>query len=153
LQMDTGYRRNGLLVQIASEKDRAFWEDWQRTTGEFSGATEFLSAQACRSRVITKEVWTNGAIWAPTDGCAEPSLVAPAFAMGAQRLGAHIIAPCAARGFELSGGHISGVVTEAGVIRTRQVVCAGGAWAAALFHNNGLHLPIGDIFSWCASFY
>ncbi len=38
-------------------------------------------------------------------------------------------------------GAVSGVITEKGVIATRQVVLAGGAWAASFLHQLGVVFP------------
>ena len=48
---------------------------------------------------------------------------------------------CAARGLELSAGRVSGVVTEAGTIRTKTVVLAGGAWASSFCNQLGIRFP------------
>lgn len=152
LQQETGYRRNGLIMKIADAEQRHYWEGWKRDRGDLANSAVLLDAPATRARVQAASPW-SGAIFDPTDGCAEPTLVATAFATAAQKLGATIVAPCAVRGFETSASGVSSVITEAGVIRTRNVVCAGGAWSSAFFHNFGVRLPTADVFSWCASFY
>ncbi len=48
---------------------------------------------------------------------------------------------CAARGIELQGGRVSGVVTEAGTIRTRTAIYAGGAWASSFCRQLGIRFP------------
>lgn len=48
---------------------------------------------------------------------------------------------CAARGLELSGGRVSGVVTERGTIRTRVAIMAGGAWASSFMRQLGVGFP------------
>ena len=45
------------------------------------------------------------------------------------------------RGLETSAGAVSGVVTEKGPIRCRQVVLAGGAWSRLFCGNLGVELP------------
>ena len=57
------------------------------------------------------------------------------------RLGASVHQSCAARGLELEAGRVAGVVTEAGVIRTRTVVLAGGAWASSFCRQLGIRFP------------
>jgi len=64
----------------------------------------------------------------PTDGRAEPSLAGPALAEGARKHGATLHQNCAARGLDIEGGKVAGVITEHGIIRTRTVLLAGGAW-------------------------
>ncbi len=70
------------------------------------------------------------ALHVPTDGCAEPHKATPAIARAAQRQGAILLAPCAARGLERTAGRVSAVVTERGRIRCDAVILAGGAWSS-----------------------
>jgi glycine/D-amino acid oxidase-like deaminating enzyme len=81
--------------------------------------------------------WIGG-VHSPTDGRAEPEFAAPALARAAQRLGAVIVQNCAARELETSGGHVSGVVTEMGLIRTNAVLVAGGAWSGMFLRHHGI---------------
>jgi glycine/D-amino acid oxidase-like deaminating enzyme len=57
------------------------------------------------------------------------------------KLGGTVHQNCAARGIELEGGRVSGVVTEAGTIKTRTVVYAGGAWASSFCRQLGIRFP------------
>lgn len=150
--VETGYRRDGLLVQINSDHEREFWERWLSESKELVPDARLLSAAQAARLAPMRSQWLGG-IYAPSDGRAEPTLYAPAMAEAARRLGAVIAAPCAARGIETSGGRISAVVTEFGRIATSAAVVAGGAWSTAFLWNAGIRLPVGNLFSWCASFY
>src|SRR6202453_4588099 len=77
----------------------------------------------------------------PTDGCAEPQKAAPAIARAAQRKGAVIVAHCAVRGIERSGGRAAAVITERGRIACEAVVLAGGAWSSLFCASLGIRLP------------
>ena len=57
------------------------------------------------------------------------------------KLGGFVLQDCAARGLELAGGRVSGVVTERGTIRTDAVVLAGGAWASSFCRQLGVTFP------------
>ena len=57
------------------------------------------------------------------------------------KLGGSVHQSCAARGIELEGGRVAGVVTEAGTIRTRIAVLAGGAWASSFCRQLGIRFP------------
>lgn len=148
----TGFRQNGLLMQIAGEEDRAFWEDWIREVGPLSPGARLLDPKAAATLIGGQAPWF-GAIYDPTDGSAEPPMVAPALALGAMARGATIVGSCAVRTIETAGGAVSGVVTEHGAIATKHVLLAGGAWSTAFLQNLGFRLPVGNLFSWCASFY
>ena len=149
---ETGYRQTGLMMQIASEADRAFWEGWVKDVKSLSSTPVILDRAGVSERVQTNQPWF-GAIFDPTDGAAEPPLVAPALAQGAMARGAQIVSPCAVRGIETEGGSVSSVITEHGPIKTNLVILAGGAWSTAFLQNMGYRLPVGNLFSWCASFY
>src|SRR5262249_10992624 len=55
--------------------------------------------------------------------------------------GAHVLENCAVRGVETAAGAVSGVVTERGTIRCRQVVLAGGAWSGLFCGSLGIRFP------------
>jgi glycine/D-amino acid oxidase-like deaminating enzyme len=61
------------------------------------------------------------------------------------KLGGSVHQNCAARGIELEGGRVSGVVTEAGTIKTRIAVLAGGAWASSFCHQLGVRFPLATV--------
>ena len=84
------------------------------------------SKQAAERGRATGRQWKGG-VFSPTDGTADPGKAAPAVAAALMKLGGSVHQHCAARGIELEGGRVAGVVTEAGVIKTRTVVMAGGA--------------------------
>ncbi|WP_375228113.1 NAD(P)/FAD-dependent oxidoreductase [Roseobacter sp. S98] len=82
-----------------------------------------------------------GALYTASDMRAEPWRAVPALAGIAVRAGAVIRENCAVRALDLSAGRVSGVVTEAGRIRTQTVVLAGGAWSSLFLRNHGVSLP------------
>ena len=51
----------------------------------------------------------------------------------------------------MSGGRVSAVVTEKGTIRTKAVLCAGGAWTSLFCRRHGVSLPQAGVRS--TSFY
>ena len=61
------------------------------------------------------------------------------------KLGGTVHQNCAARGIELEGGRVSGVVTEAGTIKTRIAVLAGGAWASSFCNQLGVQFPLATV--------
>src|SRR5207344_2972476 len=63
-------------------------------------------------------------------------------ATAARRLGATVLTGCEVTGVECSGGAVSAVVTTRGRVQTSTVVCAAGAWSAALGAMAGVELPV-----------
>ena len=92
----------------------------------------------------TGRAWKGG-VFSPSDGTADPAKAAPAVAAALMKLGGSVHQNCAARGIELEGGRVSGVVTEAGTIKTRTAVLAGGAWASSFCNQLGVRFPLATV--------
>jgi sarcosine oxidase subunit beta len=72
------------------------------------------------------------AIFVPEDGYADGALLATAYSRAARMAGTRV-----KRGVEVTGlvetdGEVRGVMTAAGFIRARWVICAAGVWGAAM---------------------
>jgi glycine/D-amino acid oxidase-like deaminating enzyme len=135
---ETGFRRSGLVYASNNPGDLAAWEKWGRMVRDFDLDTRMLSgAEAARLMPGNSRSWLGG-VHSPTDGRAEPQLAVPAIARAAQRAGATVVQSCAVRMLETSGGHISGVVTEQGVVRCSAVLVAGGAWSRMFLRHHGI---------------
>jgi glycine/D-amino acid oxidase-like deaminating enzyme len=135
---DTGFRRCGLLYLSQDENELAGWAKWRDFARTLGVATHMLSAEEATERgKATGRRWKGG-VFSPTDGTADPSRAAPVAARGVMAAGGTVHQQCAARGLELSGGRVSAVVTEAGTIRTKTVVMAGGAWASSFCNQLGI---------------
>ncbi|TMV90795.1 FAD-binding oxidoreductase [Thioclava sp. BHET1] len=138
---DLGFRRCGLLYLSNDEAEIEGWAKWGRFARGEGVDTQMLSAAEASARgAATGKSWAGG-VWSPSDGTADPARAAPLIAKGVMQHGGVVLQNCAARGFELEAGHVSAVVTEAGPIRTRQVVMAGGAWASSFLHQRGIRFP------------
>lgn len=144
--IETGYRRTGGVFGFRDPAEGAYWEDWLHQVGDLVPGARVLSAREADQMLPSTHRWA-GAYFDPTSGGVEPALAAPALAQAAQRLGAHIVAPCAVRGIETEGGRVSHAVTEKGAIRTKAVVLAGGAWSTAFAENMNITFPTLSVFS------
>lgn len=116
----------------------ASWGDFAKT----AGVTTYMldSKQAAKRGKATGRPWKGG-VFSPSDGTADPVKAATAI----MKLGGSVTQHCAARGIELEGGRVCGVITEAGVIKPRTVVLAGGAWASAFCRQLGIRFPQASI--------
>jgi len=142
---DTGFRRCGLLYLSNDDAELSRWSSWCDFAKTAGVSTQMLSGrQATQQGHFTGRAWKGGVV-APTDGTADPRKAAPAVAAALMKLGASVHQRCAARGIELQGGRVSGVVTEAGTIKTKTVVLAGGAWASSFCRQLGIRLPQASI--------
>ena len=140
LGVETGFRRTGLVYVTTRAADLAQWEEWTLRAREYQMHSHVLNGAEAKAMTPGSTGDWIGGVHSPTDGRAEPSLAGPAIAEGARRLGATIHQDCAARGLETEAGRVSGVVTERGAIRTRTVLCAGGAWSSLFCRRHGVSL-------------
>ncbi len=138
---DTGFRRCGLLYLSQDENELAGWAKWRDFARTVGVTTHVLSAEeATEKGKATGRNWKGG-VFSPTDGTADPSKAVPVAALGIMAAGGTIHQYCAARGIELSAGRVSSVVTETGIIQTKTVVMAGGAWASSFCNQLGMRFP------------
>ncbi|MBP0632635.1 FAD-binding oxidoreductase [Cupriavidus sp. AcVe19-1a] len=142
---DTGFHRCGLLYLSNDEAELSRWSSW-RDFAKTAGVTTYMldSQQAAQRGQATGRAWKGG-VFSPSDGTADPGKAAPAVAAALIKLGGSVHQDCAARGIETEGGRVSGVITEAGVIRTRTAVLAGGAWASSFCRQLGIRFPQASI--------
>ncbi|CAJ0716860.1 4-methylaminobutanoate oxidase (formaldehyde-forming) [Ralstonia edaphis] len=138
---DTGFRRCGLLYLSNDEEELARWTKW-RDFAKTAGVTTHMlsSTEASERGRLTGRAWKGG-VFSPSDGTADPAKAAPSVAAALMKLGGTVHQNCAARGIEIEGGRVSGVITEAGTIKTRTVVFAGGAWASSFCRQLGIRFP------------
>lgn len=142
---DTGFNRCGLFYLSNDEAELERWAHWGRFAKTAGVVTHMLSAeQATQRGLATGRSWKGGVL-SPTDGTADPGKAAPAAAEAFMRLGGTVLQNCAVRGLELEGGRVSGVVTEAGIIKTRTAVMAGGAWASSFCRQLGVRFPLATV--------
>ena len=138
---DLGFSRCGLLYLSNNDRELDTWAAWGRFARGQGVVTHMLDAARATERgAATGKAWKGG-VWSPTDGIADPSRAAPAIARGVLKHGGMVVQGCAARGVETQAGAVCGVITERGVIKTRQVVLSGGAWAASFLHQLGIDFP------------
>jgi glycine/D-amino acid oxidase-like deaminating enzyme len=138
---DTGFRRCGLLYLSQDENEVAGWAKWRDFARTVGVTTHVLNSEEATVRGrATGRKWKGG-VFSPTDGTADPSKAVPVAARGIMAAGGTVHQHCAARGLELSAGRVSAVVTEAGIIRTKTVVMAGGAWASSFCNQLGIRFP------------
>ncbi|MDI5936096.1 MAG: FAD-binding oxidoreductase [Halomonas sp.] len=138
---DLGFRRCGLFYLSDDQAELDGWARWRDFAVTQGVTTHMLSAAEATERgAMTGKPWLGG-VFSPTDGIADPSRAAPLIAKGVIKHGGSIHQYCAARGIETEAGRVSGVITEKGVIKTPQVVLAGGAWASSFCRQLGIRFP------------
>lgn len=140
---DIGFRQTGNYNLLATEDDVAYYEGWLKEALQAhpNMDAKFIRGADLETLIPTASQKFAAGLWQATDGTAEPQWSVPKIAMGAQREGITIVGPCAARSVEREAGKISGVHTEKGFIRCKQVVIAGGSWSSLFARNLGIQLP------------
>ena len=137
---DCGFRQAGITYVARSEDELANYSGW---LGDVKGSgvdSRMLSPREIDAIAPgSAQSWVGGIV-TPSDGRAEPTIANSAIARTAMAKGAVIIENCAVRTLETTGGAVSGVVTEHGEVRCRQVVLAGGVWSRRFLANHGIRL-------------
>ncbi|HEY0202304.1 MAG TPA: FAD-dependent oxidoreductase, partial [Burkholderiaceae bacterium] len=140
-RVDVGYRRTGLAYLAVSDNDMAHHARWLEAARQVGVDARLIGRGQLGSIIPASGTAWAGALYSPTDGVAEPTIVPGAVARLAAADGVEIFEQCAVRGLDMEGGKVAGIVTEKGRMRAQAVVCAGGAWSRLFFGNLGLNLP------------
>lgn len=138
---ETGFRQTGIAWLCRNTREESDYETWFAQAEARGLGIRLLRDGEIRHMLPGVTDAFSGAFYSPTDGRAEPTKAAPAIARAAIRSGANVLTGCAVRAIELSGGRVSGVVTEKGHVGCSTVVLAGGAWSRLFAGNMGLDLP------------
>ena len=83
-----------------------------------------------------------GGSFCATDGFVDPHSVMTGFMARAAERGAELWRAAEVTGIDVEGGEVAAVKTIRGVVATRTVVNAAGAWAAAVARFAGVDLPV-----------
>jgi len=138
---DVGYRQNGIMFIARTEAQQAIHENWFNSVKHLNLDSRLLTPEDIDKQVPGGQGKWVGGIYTPSDGRAEPAVATTAMARAAIKKGAIIVQNCAVRTLVMSGGKVSGVMTEKGEIKCEQVLLAGGAWSRRFLGNMGVSLP------------
>ena len=140
--VDIGLVRSGVTYVAHDTKEFDSFAAWLPIARAQGVDTELLDRAALAQRFpeLAKGRYA-GALTTPSDMRAEPWVAVPALAGIAVRDGAVIVEDCAARGLDMEGGRITGVMTERGRIGCTEVVVAGGAWSSLFLRAHGVDIP------------
>jgi glycine/D-amino acid oxidase-like deaminating enzyme len=139
---ETGFRTCGVVYLSDTEKEQAGYVTWQKEHAVRHGlSTRVLSTSELDGVIPGSDHRWRGGLFTEDDGRAEPFIAVPTMATFFKSKGGQVFTHCAARGLETSAGRVSSVVTERGVISTRQVVLAGGYWSERFLGNIDIRFP------------
>jgi sarcosine oxidase, subunit beta len=135
--------RVGYLFLLSTPEQVATFEASVRLQNELGVPSRLVDpAEAARLSPLISTEGLLAAAYSPDDGHCTPESVVLGYAGAARRLGARLVTGVDVTGIDVTGGAVSGVVTSAGTIRTSTVICAAGAWSAAVAEMAGTSLPV-----------
>ncbi|HAS8347516.1 TPA: FAD-binding oxidoreductase [Vibrio vulnificus] len=138
---DLGYKQAGIMFLADTEQQMDIYQDWLDSVDSLDLDSKLLSSDKVNAMLGNSNKSWKGAIYTPSDGRAEPCIATVKILEKAVELGAQLVQHCAVRTLAMSGGRVSGVVTEQGEISCEQVLLAGGAWSRRFLGNLGVSLP------------
>lgn len=139
---DIGFRQSGNFSLLATDDDVQGSAEWLRNALEVQPQMDarIVTGSELDALIPGASESYTAALYQASDGTAEPTWSVSRIARGAIREGVRIVAPVAARTIEREAGRVAGVHTEAGYIRAKAVVIAGGAWSSLFAGNAGVKL-------------
>jgi len=142
LDYDIEFAQGGYLVLATSQTQL---EQYRRNVvlqNSLGIPSKIVTPQEAREIVpILRTDGLPGAAYCPTDGHANPFKTNLAYLRAAQRLGVSFYKFTEAKGIEMKGGRVRGVLTSQGRIETARVVNAAGGYSAQIGKMAGLEIP------------
>lgn len=136
------FEKTSLLFAMYDDGDRAFarglWEDYPEHRGSFEWLTPGEVATA--EPALTTDL--VGALRFHGDDQINPYQLADGLRAAARAHGATILTHTEVTGVRRTGGRVTGVVTDDGVIACDTAVNAAGAWAGEVARMAGLDVPV-----------
>ncbi|MFC7340090.1 NAD(P)/FAD-dependent oxidoreductase [Saccharopolyspora griseoalba] len=136
-------KQHGYLYLLSDEADVAAFESGVALQNSMGVPSRMLTpAEACELSPLAVPDGLLAAAYSPTDGHCTPEAVVQGYARAARERGAVLRRGCPVTGIERSGRQITAVRTAEGAVRTGAVICAAGAWSAAVGELVGVELPV-----------
>jgi glycine/D-amino acid oxidase-like deaminating enzyme len=133
----------GYLFLLSSSDDVVAFERDVALQNELGVTSRMIGVEEARR--LSPLIETDGllaAAYSPDDGHCTPESVVLGYASGARRHGATLRTSVAVTGIRTRGDRVTAVVTTEGAIPADAVVCAAGAWSAAVGRMAGVWLPV-----------
>ena len=139
--LPTGFAECGVLYVARTDADREHYQKWLDRVSEYQMGSRIIEGDELAALLPGATKRYGAALYTKTDGRAEPQKAVPALAPAARAAGAVIVENCAVRGLDLTGGRVTGVVTERGRVACDSAILASGAWSRLFCGSLGLRLP------------
>lgn len=138
--------RVGYLFLLSTPDDVESFERDVELQNELGVASRMIDV--AEARELSPLIDTEGllaAAFSPDDGHCTPESVVLGYASAARRLGATLRTGVSVLDVEVAGEQARGVVTDQGTIQADTVICAAGAWSAAIGDMAGVELPVSPV--------
>lgn len=133
----------GYLFLLSTSDDVVAFERDVRLQNELGINSRMIDAgEARRLSPLIDTEGIRAAAFSPDDGHCTPESVVLGYAGAARRLGAVLRTSTTVLGVETRGDRVTEVVTDQGTITAGTVICAAGAWSAAIGGMVGVDLPV-----------
>ena len=141
--LSPGFRQNG-SISIAVNQNRLSELKRKADFAKLFGVeASFIETDAIAERwPLMNAEGVLGGIYMPSDGSANPTDLTQALARGARMNGAKIFENIKVETVLTSGGKVTGVETDAGIVSAEFVVNCAGMWARDLGRKNGVGVPL-----------
>jgi sarcosine oxidase subunit beta len=149
MRINVWFREGGYLFLVRSEDKRRSLEESVKVQNACGLGTRMLTP--AEAQEVVPELDTNGVVAAsynPKDAVVFPWPFVWGFAQGAKKLGASIMPFTDVVGLDTRGSTLTGVRVRAagprgvtGILRTRKVINAAGAWSPEIAKLVGVELP------------
>jgi sarcosine oxidase subunit beta len=133
----------GYLFLLSTPEDVAAFERDVALQNELGVDSRMIDVGEARR--LSPLIATDGllaAAFSPDDGHCTPESVVLGYASAARRLGATLRTGTTVLDIETRADRATAVVTDQGTVATGAVVCAAGAWSAAVGAMAGVDLPV-----------
>ncbi|KAK5643150.1 hypothetical protein RI129_006995 [Pyrocoelia pectoralis] len=145
--LNPGYVQNGGLFISRTEERLKEYKRLQTLGTYFGIQSEIISSdEAAKIHPLLNPKNFSSALYSPTDGCLDPSMLCAALTKGARNHGGKLVENCSVTGILLDKGtefrKIQGVETNLGTIRTKNVVNATGVWSRGIAKLVGVEIPL-----------
>jgi sarcosine oxidase subunit beta len=135
--------RVGYLFLLSTSADVAAFERDVALQNALGVTSRMIDvAEAARLSPLNDTDGLLAAAFSPDDGHCTPESVVLGYATAARRLGATLRTGVTVVDLETRGDRVTAVVTDRGTIAVDAVVCAAGAWSAAVGEMAGVPLPV-----------
>jgi sarcosine oxidase subunit beta len=140
----SGYRSQGYLFIASEPRHLAYLRaNYKKQISAGLKAVQLLTPKEIVQMVPqVRSEDVIGGTFCSTDGFVDPYSVMTGFTLRALDQGAKLVCNALVTGIDCDVKGISGVRSTQGIIATRTVVCAAGAWSAQVGKMAGVDLPV-----------